>query len=142
MLQPQAPPAAVQPAQKFLWPVKGPVISPFGESPNGRNDGINISAERGAPIFAAEAGTVTYVGNELKGYGNLILIKHDNGFVTAYAHADTVLVQRGEHVERGQVIGSAGDTGDVSRPQLHFELRIGTRPVDPTPYLADMMAAN
>jgi len=120
----------------FLWPVDGRVISPFGDNPNGgRNDGINISATRGAPVRAAEAGDVSYVGNELKSYGNLILIRHDNGFVTAYAHTDGVHVKRGERVERGQVIGSAGDTGDVSEVQLHFELRQGTRPVDPTPYL-------
>ncbi len=87
------------------------------------------------PLRAAEAGDVSYVGNELKSYGNLILIRHDNGFVTAYAHADGVIVKRGERVERGQVIGSAGDTGDVSEVQLHFELRHGTTPVDPTPYL-------
>jgi murein DD-endopeptidase MepM/ murein hydrolase activator NlpD len=136
-LMPSAPPAAdaaVDP--HFLWPVEGRVISPFGNNPNGgRNDGINISATRGAPVRAAEAGDVSYVGNELKSYGNLILIRHDNGFVTAYAHTDGVHVKRGERVERGQVIGSAGNTGDVSEVQLHFELRRGTTPVDPTPYL-------
>jgi murein DD-endopeptidase MepM/ murein hydrolase activator NlpD len=122
--------------QRFLWPVVGRVISPFGDNPNGgRNDGINISVARGTPVRAAESGEVSYVGNELKGYGNLILIRHDSGFVTAYAHADSVQVKRGERVERGQVIGSVGDTGDVTQPQLHFELRHGTRPVDPTPYL-------
>ena len=136
-LMPSPPlPAEGDVAPHFLWPVEGRVISPYGTSPDGgRNDGINISAERGAPIHAAEAGEVSYVGNELKSYGNLILIRHDNGFVTAYAHADGVHVKRGEHVERGQVIGSAGDTGDVSEVQVHFELRNGTRPVDPTPYL-------
>ena len=136
-LMPSAPPAAdAAPEANFLWPVEGRVISPFGDNPNGgRNDGINISATRGAPVRAAEAGDITYVGNELKSYGNLILIRHDNGFVTAYAHTDGVHVKRGERVERGQVIGSAGDTGDVSEVQLHFELRQGTRPVDPTPYL-------
>jgi murein DD-endopeptidase MepM/ murein hydrolase activator NlpD len=121
---------------RFLWPVEGRVISPFGDNPNGgRNDGINISVARGTPVRAADAGEVTYVGNELKGYGNLILIRHDNGFVTAYAHADSVLVKRGERVQRGHIIASVGDTGDVSQPQLHFELRHGTTPVDPTPYL-------
>jgi murein DD-endopeptidase MepM/ murein hydrolase activator NlpD len=136
-LMPSAPPdAEMDAAPHFLWPVEGRVISPFGDnSDGGRNDGINISAERGTPVRAAEAGEVSYVGNELKSYGNLILIRHDNGFVTAYAHTDGVLVRRGEHVERGQIIGSASDTGDVSEVQLHFELRSGTRPVDPTLYL-------
>jgi murein DD-endopeptidase MepM/ murein hydrolase activator NlpD len=122
--------------QRFLWPVDGRVISPFGDNPNGgRNDGINILVPRGTPVHAADAGEVSYVGNELKGYGNLILIRHDNGFVTAYAHADGVHVKRGERVERGQAIATVGDTGNVSQPQLHFELRHGTTPVDPTPYL-------
>ena len=124
--------------QRFLWPVEGRVISPFGDNPNGgRNDGINISVPRGTPVRAADAGEVSYVGNELKGYGNLILIRHDNGFVTAYAHADGVHVKRGERVERGHVIATVGDTGNVSQPQLHFELRYGTEPVDPTPYLIE-----
>jgi murein DD-endopeptidase MepM/ murein hydrolase activator NlpD len=122
---------------QFLWPLQGEVISPFGERPGGgRNDGINISAKRGAPIRAADAGEVSYVGNELKGYGNLILIRHKNGFISAYAHADGVQVKRGQRVERGEVIGSAGDTGDVPQPQLHFELRRGITPVDPALYLA------
>ena len=122
--------------QSFIWPVRGPVISPFGETAGGaRNDGINISAPRGTPVRAAGAGTVTYVGNELKGYGNLVLIRHDNGYVTAYAHADTVTVARGDRVTRGQIIAYSGATGDVTRPQLHFELRLNTKPVDPTPFL-------
>lgn len=127
---------AVNSGHRFLWPLEGHVISPFGDNPDGgRNDGINILAARGTPVHAAESGEVSYVGNELKSYGNLILIRHDNGFVTAYAHTDNVQVKRGERVERGQIIASAGDTGDVSQPQLHFELRHGTRPVDPTPNL-------
>jgi murein DD-endopeptidase MepM/ murein hydrolase activator NlpD len=124
--------------QRFLWPVEGRVISPFGDNPNGgRNDGINILVPRGTPVHAADAGEVSYVGNELKGYGNLILIRHDNGFVTAYAHTDGVHVKRGERVERGHVIAAVGDTGNVSQPQLHFELRYGTEPLDPTPYLVE-----
>ena len=133
-LQPQA--TSTNPEQKFLWPVNGRVISPFGQTVGGgRNDGINISAKLGTPVHAADAGTVTYVGNELRGYGNLVLIQHDNGYVTAYAHAERIDVQRGDRVARGQVIGSTGETGDVTEPQLHFELRLGTRPVDPAPYL-------
>jgi murein DD-endopeptidase MepM/ murein hydrolase activator NlpD len=138
-MTPATPPAdAFDDELHFLWPVEGRVISPFGDNPNGgRNDGINILVPRGTPVRAADAGEVSYVGNELKGYGNLILIQHDNGFVTAYAHTDGVQVKRGEHVERGQVIATVGDTGNVSQPQLHFELRHGTQPVDPAPYLVE-----
>ncbi|MDE2014322.1 MAG: M23 family metallopeptidase [Alphaproteobacteria bacterium] len=125
---------------QFTWPVIGRVIQPFGSQGNGeRNDGINIAARRGEPIRAAAAGTVTYAGDELKDYGNLILIRHDDGYVTAYAHAQSIAVSRGEHVAKGQVIGYAGSTGNVARPQLHFEIRHGARPVDPKPLL---VAAN
>ena len=120
----------------FLWPLKGQVISTFGPAATGaRNDGINISAMRGDPIHAAGDGTVSYVGSELKGYGNLILIQHENGFITAYAHSETVKVIRGQHVAKGDVIAYAGATGDVTEPQLHFELRYGTKPINPQPYL-------
>jgi murein DD-endopeptidase MepM/ murein hydrolase activator NlpD len=128
-------PAPVTSAQ-FLWPVEGKVIVPFGQDEDGaRNEGINIAASAGAPIRAAASGTVTYAGNELKGYGNLVLIKHDNGYVTAYAHAQSISVNRGDRVEKGQVIGLAGQTGDVATPQLHFEIRRGVEPVDPKPLL-------
>jgi murein DD-endopeptidase MepM/ murein hydrolase activator NlpD len=124
------------PSAHFMWPLDGVVLSAFGARQNGeRNDGINISATGGEEIRAAAAGTVTYVGNELKGYGNLVLIRHDNGFITAYAHADRITVTKGDRVTQGQVIAFAGATGDVSEPQLHFELRHGTTPVDPRPYL-------
>ena len=123
-------------APAFVWPVSGSVISNFGATTNGeRNDGINIAAPSGTPIHAAAAGTVTYSGNELKDYGNLVLIKHDSGYVTAYAHADKLIVNRGDTVTKGQVIGYAGNTGDVSSPQLHFEIRHDTRPVNPRPLL-------
>ena len=129
------PPPKPGPAT-FVWPLQGQVLSAFGSNRSGeRNDGINIAATRGAPIHAAAGGTVTYVGDEIKAYGNLILIRHDNGYVTAYAHADSVTVERGERVSRGQLIAYAGATGDVDRPQLHFELRAGTKPVDPKAYL-------
>lgn len=123
-------------AGEFEWPVEGKIIVAFGKSGDGeRNDGINIAADLGTPIHAAAAGTVTYAGNELKGYGNLILIKHDDGYVTAYAHAERITVARGDQVDRGDVIGFAGATGDVSSPQLHFEIRQGVKPVDPRPLL-------
>ncbi|MGH6828654.1 MAG: murein hydrolase activator EnvC family protein [Rhizomicrobium sp.] len=119
-------------APQFTWPVAGPVIVPFGTAANGeRNDGINIAAPMDTPIHAAASGTVTYVGDELKAYGNLILIRHEDGYVTAYAHADRILVRRGDKVGKGQVIGYSGATGDVDSPQLHFEIRHGTEPVDP-----------
>lgn len=123
-------------APSFFWPVSGNVISNFGAASNGeRNDGINISAPMGTPIHAAASGTVTYSGNELKDYGNLVLIKHEGGYVTAYAHADRLIVSRGDVVSRGQVIGYSGNTGDVSSPQLHFEIRHDTQPVNPRPLL-------
>ena len=123
-------------APSFVWPVSGAVISNFGAASNGeRNDGINIAAEAGTPIHAAAAGTVTYSGNELKDYGNLVLIRHEDGYVTAYAHADRLIVSRGDTVSKGQVIGYAGSTGDVSQPQLHFEIRHDTQPVNPRPLL-------
>ena len=118
--------------------MSGRVISGFGTGVNGeRNDGVNIIADHGTPFRAAGAGTVRYVGNELRGFGNLLLIQHDDGFVTAYAHADRVTVERGQRVEAGQFVGHLGSTGDVSEPQLHFEIRQGTRPVDPSGFLAE-----
>jgi len=115
----------------FAWPVNGRVIAGFGVTRNGeRNDGINIAASMNAPIRASASGTVSYSGT-LNGYGNLVLIKHSNGYVTAYAHADRMLVGQGDFVAKGQVIGYAGQTGDVSSPQVHFEIRNGTTPVNP-----------
>jgi len=123
-------------AGDFGWPVEGRIILGFGGGIDGtKNDGINISAHAGEPIHAAASGTVIYAGNELKGYGNLVLIKHDNGYTTAYAHADSIVVARGDHVGKGQVIGTAGSTGDVSSPQVHFEIRDGVKPIDPKPLL-------
>ena len=120
----------------FRWPARGRVIAGFGPSPNGlQNDGINVAVPEGTPIKAAEDGVVAYAGNELKGYGNLVLVRHSNGFVTAYAHASEILVKRGEAVKRGQVIAKSGQTGNVTSPQLHFEIRKGSTPVDPSQYL-------
>jgi murein DD-endopeptidase MepM/ murein hydrolase activator NlpD len=121
---------------QFRWPVKGRIIARFGREPNGtQNDGINLAVPEGTPIKAAEDGVVAYAGNELKGYGNLVLIRHANGYVSAYANASRLLVHRGEDVRRGQVIARAGQTGNVTSPQLHFEIRRGSTPVDPTKYL-------
>ena len=127
---------------KFVWPVKGHVISNFGAMDDGgRNDGINIAADYGEQVHAAADGTVSYAGNDLKSYGNLVLIRHGDGYVTAYAHSERLLVSRGDHVTKGQVIAYAGNTGDVREPQLHFEIRRGTRPVDPRPLLRPLQLA-
>ncbi|EIM28513.1 peptidoglycan DD-metalloendopeptidase family protein [Microvirga lotononidis] len=117
----------------FRWPARGRVIAGFGA--NGGNEGINIAVPEGTPVKAAEAGTVTYAGSEVKGYGNLVLIKHENGYVSAYAHNGSLNVKRGEQVKRGQVIATSGQTGNVTSPQLHFEIRKGAQPVDPMKHL-------
>lgn len=123
--------AASSTGGEFRWPAKGRIIQGFG----GGSDGINIALPEGTPVKAVENGVVAYAGNELKGYGNLVLIRHDNGFVSAYANNGELKVKRGEHVKRGQTIATSGQTGNVSSPQLHFELRKGSTPVDPMPYL-------
>jgi murein DD-endopeptidase MepM/ murein hydrolase activator NlpD len=120
---------------EFRWPARGRIINGF--SGRGGNEGINIAVPEGTPVKAAEGGTVAYAGSELKGYGNLVLIRHDNGYVSAYAHNGDINVKRGEKVNRGQVIAKSGQSGNVSSPQLHFELRKGSSPVDPTPYLTN-----
>ena len=125
----------------FRWPVKGRILSGFGtKSDGGHNDGIDISVPQGTPVKAAENGVVAYAGNELKGYGNLVLVRHANNWVSAYANNDQVLVKRGDKVARGQIIAKAGTSGSVSQPQVHFELRKGSRPVDPTKYMSSMSA--
>jgi murein DD-endopeptidase MepM/ murein hydrolase activator NlpD len=116
--------------------VRGRIIAGFGPKTNGQqNDGINLAVPEGTPIKAAEDGVVAYAGNELKGYGNLVLIRHGNGFVTAYAHASEVVVKRGDQIKRGQLIARSGQTGNVTSPQLHFEIRKGATPVDPMQFL-------
>jgi murein DD-endopeptidase MepM/ murein hydrolase activator NlpD len=120
----------------FRWPVRGRVITAFGAKPSGaQNDGINVAVPEGTPIKASEDGVVAYAGSELKSYGNLVLVRHSNGYVTAYAHASEILVKRDDHVKRGQIIAKAGQTGTVAAPQLHFEIRKGSTPVDPMPFL-------
>ncbi|MES2029208.1 MAG: peptidoglycan DD-metalloendopeptidase family protein [Pseudomonadota bacterium] len=120
----------------FRWPVRGRVVTGYGAKTNGKsNDGINVAVPEGTPIKAAEDGVVAYSGNELKGYGNLVLVRHSNGYVTAYAHASELMVKRGETIKRGQVIGKSGQSGEVTSPQLHFEIRRGSSPVDPLQFL-------
>jgi murein DD-endopeptidase MepM/ murein hydrolase activator NlpD len=129
----QADAAGTEP--EFRWPARGRIIQGFK---SGGNDGINISVPAGTSVRAAESGTVVYSGDGLKGYGNLVLIKHPNGFVSAYGNKGELDVKRGEQVKRGQVIAKSGDTGNVNSPQLHFELRKGSTPVDPTNFLAGL----
>ena len=129
------PPAKYR-KSKFAWPVKGTVVSKYGSIGKGRtNDGINIKAPLGTAVSAADAGTVAYAGNELKGFGNLILIKHNDGWITAYAHNDKLLVKKGQKVRKGEKISTVGSTGGVSTPQLHFEIRSGKRALNPMSYL-------
>ena len=150
LVTPQAQPAVVAPVQvatapqpaaepvmsgndKFRWPASGRIITDFATS---KGTGINIEVAEGSPVKAAENGTVIYVGSGVEGYGNLILLRHPNGFVSAYAHLKSMSVGKGDTVGRGDGIGTAGMTGSVSKPQLHFELRKGATPVDPVPLLA------
>jgi murein DD-endopeptidase MepM/ murein hydrolase activator NlpD len=135
---PEAEPGS---AKRFLWPVEGEIVSRFGPKKGGlHNDGINIAAPAGTSVVAADDGVVAYAGNELRGFGNLLLVRHDGGWVTAYAHNDKLLVKRGDKVKRGQTIARIGSTGNVASPQLHFEIRQGTDPVDPLRYLGAQRA--
>ena len=120
----------------FSWPTVGKLISGFGPSAGGmHNDGINILAPLGTPVTAAEAGVVAYAGNELRGFDNLLLVRHQGGWMTAYAHNNELLVKRGQKVARGQMIARVGRTGNVEQPQLHFEIRKGTDAIDPMKFL-------
>ncbi len=131
---PAPPPRA---GKRFAWPIKGKVVSRFGAKPGGlHNDGINIQVKAGQPVRASENGVVAYSGNELRGFGNLLLVRHDGGWITAYAHNEKLLVSRGDKVSRGQVIAQAGNTGNVNSPQLHFEIRKGATAVNPQQFLA------
>ncbi|HWB47995.1 MAG TPA: peptidoglycan DD-metalloendopeptidase family protein [Stellaceae bacterium] len=136
--------AAAQPTAsgRFPWPVRGRVLANYGNTPGGgHNDGINIAAPRGTPVRAIDSGTVVYAGNEVKGYGNIVLIKHSNGWISAYAHLDDVTAKPGDAIAAGQVIAKVGESGGVAEPQLHFELRRGKRPVDPKEFLAPSPSA-
>lgn len=140
---PAKPPAAKTPkpaplvlptgtAPQFGWPVDGRILSGFGAKPGGRfNDGVNLKASAGAPVRAAGDGVVAYAGDAIPGFGNLLLLKHAGGWVTAYGHNEALLVARGKRVARGEVIARAGATGSVAEPQVHFEMRRGRTPVDP-----------
>jgi murein DD-endopeptidase MepM/ murein hydrolase activator NlpD len=134
--------APIAGAPGMRWPVRGKIISGFGPKANGlKNEGINIAVPEGTSIRAAADGVVAYSGNELKGYGNLVLIRHPDGYVTAYAHASELFVKRGDTVKRGDVIAKAGQTGSVSSPQLHFEVRKGAVALDPMKFLSQNTAS-
>ncbi|MFT5438206.1 MAG: murein DD-endopeptidase MepM/ murein hydrolase activator NlpD [Alphaproteobacteria bacterium] len=123
-------------SSKFLWPVRGRLLVGFGPRKGGfHNDGINIAAPAGTPVRAAENGVIVYAGNQLQGFGNMVLIKHSDGWMTAYAHNSRLMVNRGDAVRRGQMISRVGRSGNVSQSQLHFELRRGNQAVDPRRYL-------
>jgi len=130
------PAIAARSSSKFSWPVRGKILSNYGSKSNGLfNDGINIAASRGASVAAAENGVVAYAGNEVKGMGNLIIIQHSDGWMTVYAHMDSLGVRRGARVNVGQKIGTVGQSGKVDKPQLHFEIRKGTKAYNPIQYL-------
>jgi murein DD-endopeptidase MepM/ murein hydrolase activator NlpD len=130
-------------APAFRWPTRGRIINNFGAKVNGSsNDGIDLAVPEGTQVRAADDGVVAYAGNELKGYGNLVLVRHSNGFVTAYANASELLVRRNDQVHKGQVILKSGQTGNAAAPQLHFEIRKNSAPVDPMQFLpADKTAS-
>lgn len=129
-------------ASNFIWPAEGKVVSRFGPKKNGLvNDGINISAREGSPIWASANGEVVYSGNEMKGYGNMIILRHRNGWMTAYAHASDLLVKKGMLVKQGDLLGYVGRTGTVIHPQLHFGIREGKTPVDPEELLPHRIAS-
>ena len=123
---------------RFFWPIRGKIVSGFGIQSNGEvNSGIYLAAPAGTPVLAASAGTVIYAGNGIKDFGNLVLIKHNNGWVSVYAHNDKIKVRRGDTVNRGDTIATVGQTGKITSPQLHFELRNNAKPVDPLPRITD-----
>ncbi len=133
----QLPDPAPRAAARFAWPIAGKVIANFGPAGGGlHNDGINIAAAAGSEVRAADNGVVAYAGNELRGFGNLLLVKHADGWTTAYAHNEKLLVKRGDTVAQGQVIATVGRTGNVNSPQLHFEVRKGTQAMNPVEFLA------
>jgi murein DD-endopeptidase MepM/ murein hydrolase activator NlpD len=135
--------AALPHGGRFPWPVRGRVLASYGVTEGGaHNDGINIAAPLGTPVAAIDGGVVAYAGNEIRGFGNLLLIKHADGFMTAYAHNDALLVQRGDVVRRGQVVARVGQTGNVAQPQLHFEVRKGTQAIDPESMLGNPASAS
>jgi len=134
----QLPPPTIvnQGDARFIWPVEGPILQNFGpRNSGGTNDGINIGAQRGAPVIAAASGVVMHASNQTKSFGNLVLIRHGDGYITAYAHLDRMIVDKDSVIAKGDMIGTVGSTGDVKGPQLHFEVRKDGKPIDPIPLM-------
>jgi len=131
-------------AQSFIWPVNGSkIISAYGPKGGGKvNDGINIAAASGEPVWAASDGEIVYVGNELQGYGNMVLVKHPGGKTTTYAHLSQITVDKYDRVAQGDIIGYVGTSGNVKKPQLHFAVRDGKDFVDPAKYVRRNLASN
>jgi murein DD-endopeptidase MepM/ murein hydrolase activator NlpD len=130
-LEPSPAAVAALARGRFIWPVRGDIISPFGLKGVGRrNDGVDIRARQGATIQAAASGNVVYAGDQVPGFGNLVLVKHADGWVTAYAHLDKISVQMRQNIAQGQEIGQAGATGGATEPELHFEVRYAATPTD------------
>ena len=128
--------AASGPAPRFEWPVQGKVLAGYGPKAGGqKNDGIDIQAEKGAAVKAADSGTVVYAGSEVRGMGNLLLVSHPSGYITAYAHNESLLVKKGDTVKKGQTIARVGNSGGTPDPQLHFEVRRGNKTIDPATVL-------
>ncbi len=139
----ELPRPAPRSGKSFAWPVRGDVVMAFGPRPDGyHNDGINIAVPTGTAVHAAENGVVGYAGNELMGYGNLLLVRHADGWITAYAHNSELLVERGDQVRRGEVVARSGDSGKVTQPQLHFEVRKGKEAINPIDHLVAGRALN
>lgn len=126
----------VQGSGEFGWPLRGRLISGYGPKPDGqKNEGLNIAAPLGTSVFASKDGTVAYAGNELRGFGNMVLVRHSGGMFTVYAHLDQISVSKGAAITKGQVVGTVGQSGGMTEPQLHFEVRQNSTPQDPMRYL-------
>ena len=123
------------PAPRFEWPARGKIVAPYGSQGGQKSDGIDIATEKGAPVKAADGGTVVYAGSEVRGMGNLLLISHTNGYITAYGYNDELLVKKGDTVRKGQVIAKAGTSGGATDPRVHFEVRHAGKTIDPTTVL-------
>jgi murein DD-endopeptidase MepM/ murein hydrolase activator NlpD len=134
---PLSPAAAAPsgPAPRFEWPARGKIVAPYGSQGGQKSDGIDIATEKGAPVKAADGGTVVYAGSEVRGMGNLLLVSHANGYITAYGYNDELLVKKGDTVRKGQVIAKAGTSGGAADPRVHFEVRHAGKTIDPTTVL-------
>jgi murein DD-endopeptidase MepM/ murein hydrolase activator NlpD len=120
----------------YGWPLRGRILSEYGQKPGGTaNDGLNIAASQGTAVYASKDGTVAYAGNELRSFGNMVLVRHTGGYFTVYAHLDQINVSKGQTITKGQPVGTVGQSGGVSEPQLHFEVRQGSNPLDPRKFL-------